>query len=63
MGAREFLEGLKTQTLPFRGTFVEAWIMGKASLFRVAPDFAMVQGPPASLGTNTATRALDELYE
>ncbi|MCC6787094.1 MAG: hypothetical protein IT547_04585 [Hyphomonadaceae bacterium] len=63
IGAADFIDGLKTQTAPFRGAFAEAWIMGKASLFRVAPDFAMVQGPPTSLGAKSTTRALDELYE
>lgn len=63
IGAGAFIEGLKTESLPFRETFAEAWIMGKASLFRVAPDFAMVQGPPISLGSASTTRMLDELYE
>jgi|CXWL01.1.fsa_nt_gi hypothetical protein len=64
IGAGDFIEGLRLQTEPFRDAFAEAWIMGKASLFRVAPDFMMVQGPPTSLGNSrTKPSVLSELYE
>lgn len=64
IGAGDFVEGLRLQTAPFRDAFAEAWIMGKASLFRVAPDFMMVQGPPTSLGNSrTKPSVLNELYE
>jgi len=62
IGAEEFIEALETQTEVFREKFAEAWIIGKGSLFRVAPDFVMVAGPPVSLGGKSTTRVLDELY-
>lgn len=46
IGVGKFIEALKLQTEQYRDTFSEAWVMGKRSLFRVAPDFEMVQGPP-----------------
>lgn len=50
IGAGSFITGLHEQTEPFRSTFAEAWVMGSSSLFRVAPTFEMVQGPPRALG-------------
>lgn len=47
-GAGAVIEGLRAQTEPYRADFEEAWIMGSSSLFRVAPDFEMVKGPPAA---------------
>jgi hypothetical protein len=47
LGVGKFIEDLRQQTEPFRHTFAEAWIIGKRSLFRLSPDFEMVQGPPA----------------
>lgn len=48
IGAQRFIDGLRQQSEPFRAAFIEAWIMGKSSLFRVAPDFQMVNGPPTA---------------
>lgn len=50
IGARSFIDGLREQSEPYRSHFTEAWIMGKRSLFRVAPDFEMVEGPPVAFG-------------
>lgn len=47
IGVGKFIDGLRAQTEPFRGTFAEAWIIGKRSLFRISPDFEMIRGPPA----------------
>jgi hypothetical protein len=47
IGVQRFIEALRTETEPYRDVFAEAWIIGKRSVFRIAPDFEMVQGPPA----------------
>lgn len=47
-GASAFIEALQSETEAYRSDFTEAWIMGSSSLFRVAPDFEMLKGPPAA---------------
>jgi hypothetical protein len=46
--ARRFIMELERDSAPYRALFVEAWIIGKGSVFRVAPDFKMLSGPPTS---------------
>jgi len=47
---RKFIADLKEKSDPYRSLFAEAWIIGKGSVFKVAPQFKMVSGPPISLG-------------
>lgn len=47
--ARQFVRDLEEQSEPYRSLFSEAWMIGKRSLFRLAPRFEMVKGPPGSL--------------
>jgi len=47
--ARQFIRELEQQSAPYRSAFSEAWIFGKRSLFKLAPEFEMVRGPPTSL--------------
>ncbi len=51
IGARAFIAGLREHSKAYRDAFAEAWVMGSSSLFRIAPDFQMVQGPPRALGS------------
>lgn len=46
--ARHFTRELERQSAPYRSQFSEAWMFGKRSLFKLAPEFEMVRGPPTS---------------
>lgn len=46
--ARQFVHDLKEQSDPYRSLFAEAWMIGKQSMFKLAPTFQMVKGPPVS---------------
>lgn len=50
INAGAFIEALERESEPFRSMFREAWIIGKGSVFRVAPDFRMLSGPPRAFG-------------
>jgi hypothetical protein len=47
--ARQFIRDLEEQSAPYCSMFEEAWMIGKKSLFKLAPNFQMLTGPPVSL--------------
>ena len=47
--ARQFILDLEQQSALYRSAFSEAWVFGKQSVFKLAPHFEMVTGPPVSL--------------